>query len=303
MPYADPPLPEWGSRLAAGLGLNRAKAALLLALVAAGGSARVDPLAEATALHRVTVNRYLREFWRAGYVRPDKDIGPGTRATWSLDAPALHSDLAALRDVTTPPDLPGLPGVPAGLGQNGRVTTEPEGTPRDPDITPDTKDWTWVLQRPCPECGYVASSMDPLAVGGALRATLPRWELALARPDAPRRPRPEVWSALEYGAHVRDVFRVFDTRLVSMLETDDPLFANWDQDATAVEDGYAGQDPVVVATELVDAGEAIAARFDSLTEDQLTRPGRRSDGAVFTVDTFARYFLHDVLHHLYDVNA
>ena len=21
-------------------------------------------------------------------------------------------------------------------------------------ITPDTKDWTWVLQRPCPECGF-----------------------------------------------------------------------------------------------------------------------------------------------------
>ena len=23
-------------------------------------------------------------------------------------------------------------------------------------ITPDTKDWTWVLERPCPECGFEA---------------------------------------------------------------------------------------------------------------------------------------------------
>jgi hypothetical protein len=21
-------------------------------------------------------------------------------------------------------------------------------------IVPDTKDWTWVLRRPCPECGF-----------------------------------------------------------------------------------------------------------------------------------------------------
>jgi len=26
-------------------------------------------------------------------------------------------------------------------------------------ITPDTKDWTWVLDKPCPECGYDASTV------------------------------------------------------------------------------------------------------------------------------------------------
>lgn len=175
--------------------------------------------------------------------------------------------------------------------------TQPDG------ITPDTKDWTWVLQRPCPECGYAAATMDPLAVGGAVRATLPRWRRALARPDVRVRPLPSVWSPLEYGAHVRDVFRVFDLRLASMLEQDDPLFANWDQDAAAVADGYHAQDPSVVASELVLAGEAIAARFDKVTPEQLDRPGRRSDGAAFTVDSFAKYFLHDVLHHLHDVKA
>lgn len=25
-------------------------------------------------------------------------------------------------------------------------------------IVPDTKDWTWVLERACPECGFDASS-------------------------------------------------------------------------------------------------------------------------------------------------
>ena len=35
---------------------------------------------------------------------------------------------------------------------------------------------------------------------------------------------------------------------------------------------------------------------------QWDRPGRRSNGSVFTVDTLARYHLHDVEHHLHDVS-
>jgi hypothetical protein len=31
--------------------------------------------------------------------------------------------------------------------------------------------------------------------------------------------------------------------------------------------------------------------------------GARSDGAQFTVESFARYFIHDPIHHLYDVTG
>ncbi len=41
----------------------------------------------------------------------------------------------------------------------------------------------------------------------------------------------------------RDVFVVFDQRLALMLAEDDPLFASWDQDATALESRYELQDP------------------------------------------------------------
>jgi hypothetical protein len=34
-----------------------------------------------------------------------------------------------------------------------------------------------------------------------------------------------------------------------------------------------------------------------------SRPGHRSDGAVFTIDSFTRYLLHDPLHHLWDVGG
>ncbi len=175
--------------------------------------------------------------------------------------------------------------------------TQPDG------ITPDTKDWTWVLERPCPECGYVAGSFDPLAVGAAVRSSLPRWRSVLDRPDVRVRPRRDVWSPLEYAAHIRDVFRIFDRRLALMLEQDDPAFENWDQDAAAIADRYSEQEPARVAVELTQAGEAIAARFDTVTADQLGRSGHRSDGADFTVESFARYFFHDVAHHLHDVRA
>ncbi|PZR53458.1 DinB family protein [Xylanimonas oleitrophica] len=170
-------------------------------------------------------------------------------------------------------------------------------------IEPDTKDWTWVLERPCPECGFSAAGIEPHAVGDAVRATLPRWRTALTRADVATRPAAGVWSPLEYGAHVRDVFRVFDTRLAAMLQQHDPLFDDWDQDAAALADGYAHQDPTVVAGELEEAGAAVAARFDTVGPDDAERPGRRSNGSVFTVRTLGRYFLHDVVHHLHDVRA
>lgn len=171
------------------------------------------------------------------------------------------------------------------------------------DITPDDKDWTWVLRAPCPECGFDASSLQPGAVAGRTRAMLPRWREVLARPDAAVRRRPGLWSDLEYGCHVRDVFRLFLVRLDLMLTEDGPQFANWDQDSTAVADRYDLQDPVVVAVELTEAGTALAAGFDAVRADQWERTGTRSDGAVFTVATFARYFLHDPVHHLHDVGG
>jgi hypothetical protein len=40
-----------------------------------------------------------------------------------------------------------------------------------------------------------------------------------------------------------------------------------------------------------------------VTGSQWQRTGRRSDGASFTVETFARYLIHDPVHHLYDVTG
>ena len=106
-------------------------------------------------------------------------------------------------------------------------------------MTPDSKDWTWVLDRPCPECGLDSAAHDPAATGSVLRECAQRRQAVLARPD------------------------------VGVAAATGPL----------------------------------AVRFDGLSGGQWQRTGRRSDGASFTVTSFAQYFLHDVLHHLHDVKG
>lgn len=164
---------------------------------------------------------------------------------------------------------------------------------------PDSKDWTFVIEQGCPECGFVPAPAPQ--TGARLRATLPAWQEALTAPTASQRPAPAVWSATEYACHVRDVCELFQQRLELMLTQDDPVFANWDQDATALAQGYFHQDPTVVLAELTAAANSTAAAFDAVPDGDWDRPGRRSNGSTFTVGTFAVYFLHDVEHHVWDV--
>ncbi|HEV8064388.1 MAG TPA: DinB family protein [Acidimicrobiales bacterium] len=173
-------------------------------------------------------------------------------------------------------------------------------------LLPDTKDWTWVLQRACPECGFDTTAVTTAELPELITSLADRWEAVLV-PDPPAphsltaRPSPDRWSTLEYGCHVRDVFRIFDQRLQLMLTSEQPQFDNWDQDATAVADDYQRQDPAAVAADLESAALALAARFASVGGKDWQRAGRRSDGAAFTVASLGRYLVHDPVHHLHDV--
>ena len=168
-------------------------------------------------------------------------------------------------------------------------------------ITPDTKDWTWVLERPCPECGFDTRTFAREEVGALTRGVAAEWREVLTHPQVRERPRPDMWSPLEYGCHVRDVFRLYDERLEMMQTQDDPLYPNWDQDEAALQGDYGNEDPAHVSQQLAERAEALAQRFDSVQGDEWDRRGRRSDGASFTIETFARYFIHDPIHHIHDV--
>jgi hypothetical protein len=170
-----------------------------------------------------------------------------------------------------------------------------------PDLVPDTKDWTWVLSRGCPECGTDTHALPAEEIAPQLLVAVERLVAALGEPGAATRPRPDVWSPLEYGCHVRDVCRVFAARLHRMLTEDGPAFENWDQDATAVADRYGEQDPAVVARQLLAEARTLAGAFAAVREGDWDRPGYRSDGAAFTVLTLGRYLVHDPAHHVHDV--
>jgi hypothetical protein len=118
------------------------------------------------------------------------------------------------------------------------------------------------------------------------------------------RPEPEVWSALEYGCHVRDVLHNVRDRLVlaAVVETPDPppLYRD-DRVRLGL---YEGEDPAVVADELALAGRlfartvgALAPHADRLLRYAYPRPADR------TIRWAAAQALHEVEHHLGDIRA
>lgn len=172
------------------------------------------------------------------------------------------------------------------------------------EIPPDTKDWTWVLSRPCDECGFDSRQVPREELPALTAAIGTRW-LTVLQHDTDLRTRPSelVWSPLEYACHVRDVLDLADYRVHLMLDEQGPLFANWDQDATAVDSDYNSQDPSSVSNQIVERAAVLSSTLESVTEPQWSREGIRSDGARFTVESFTRYLLHDPIHHLTDVTG
>jgi hypothetical protein len=168
-------------------------------------------------------------------------------------------------------------------------------------ISPDTKDWTWVLERPCPDCGYDRADFTRDAIARVGRANAATWQLELVRDDVRVRPNADCWSVLEYACHVRDVYLIFDERVALMQSQDNPVFANWDQDETALTKQYELQEPAPVGAALTAAATALAERFESLDAHEWSREGTRSNGSVFTIETLGLYMIHDSIHHLWDV--
>jgi protein-L-isoaspartate O-methyltransferase len=184
--------------------------------------------------------------------------------------------------------------VPGRVGQDGSVTP-------DRILETDSKDWTWVLDRPCDECGFEAAAFDRNLIPHAFRKNAQVWFALLADPDAAERTRDDRWSTLEYACHVHAVHQLYHDRVTQMLTEDNPLFDNWDQDRSAQEGRYGEQLPAIVGPTLVAAAYAMSDLYASVQPLSWHRRGRRSDGREFTIESLARYQLHDVVHHLHDV--
>jgi hypothetical protein len=158
----------------------------------------------------------------------------------------------------------------------------------------------------CGECGFDYDAVPAEEVAGRLRGFGPVFARAVAAvPDVRERPAPEVWSALEYACHVRDVFRLQAERLDLALRVDRPAFASMGRDELPVTRRYNEQDPAMVLGELTAAAGALAATFESLDAAQLERTGAYPWGETTVVRSMrwlGRHTVHEGVHHLMDIH-
>jgi len=159
----------------------------------------------------------------------------------------------------------------------------------------------------CEECGFEYDSVQPGDAVVALRAFPKRYRAPLTRllpgEDAGLlriRPDPSTWSALEYAAHVRDVFGWYGERIRQTLVEDRPVFDGLDPDAAAVEGRYNEQDPEVVAGELAANAESLAVVLEEVPDDGWHRVGIRR-GEERSVLFTAQRAVHEGNHHLLDI--
>jgi hypothetical protein len=116
-------------------------------------------------------------------------------------------------------------------------------------------------------------------------------------------PEPGTWSAVEYGAHVRDVLYNIRDRMVVGLVEDTPTPKAMYGAVRADLGLYAEDDPVTLATELELAGRLFARTVRALTPEQLARTivygwPREAERALRWV---AAQAVHEVEHHAADV--
>lgn len=112
------------------------------------------------------------------------------------------------------------------------------------------------------------------------------------------------WSALEYGCHVRDVLVNQRSRIDLAQREDEPVFVPMGRDELAVNDRYNDQDPPTVGTQLTAAADELAGLLTSLDETGWARTGVYSypERELRDVDWIARHTLHELTHHLADVD-
>jgi S-DNA-T family DNA segregation ATPase FtsK/SpoIIIE len=159
----------------------------------------------------------------------------------------------------------------------------------------------------CEECGFEYSSVGRDEVPDRLRAAGPAYAERLAADELVlrQRPAPDVWSALEYACHVRDVLQVQRERLALALTEDRPTFVPMGRDERVVNDRYNEQDPKAVSHELRAAANEIADAFTALDDPGWDRVGiyNYPEPAERSMLWLAQHTIHETEHHLTDVDT
>lgn len=160
----------------------------------------------------------------------------------------------------------------------------------------------------CAECGFDPADLRRRDAPVAVRAFGRRYEAPLTRglpgedlDEVVRHcPDPGVWSALAYGGHVVDIFRVFDDRVRAALDGREPgeLVVDWEGRVAAAEPTLARER---VVADLADAADALAVTLAEVDDTEWGLPGYNGRGDRVTVADLAAIAVHEGSHHLLDV--
>jgi hypothetical protein len=156
----------------------------------------------------------------------------------------------------------------------------------------------------CPQCGLDYDTISPADAAVAVRSFPRRFrEVLLSVRDATllrSHPAPGVWSALEYTAHVRDMFELMADTVARMLRETDPEISFPDPDERAERARYNDQDLEEVLAGLAATATHFADVIDSVAVPDLDRTARFPWGQR-DVLTMIRNGVHEGRHHLRDV--
>lgn len=154
----------------------------------------------------------------------------------------------------------------------------------------------------CPDCGFDFDE-SPATLQTSLRSAHERFLEATAGftdEDLRRRPSPEVWSALEYMAHTRDVVAFYTDRISRTLRENRPRLdsPNWAAETDARK--YNSELPADVLAGVRASCEALADLWDTISNHDWHRPAFSSTGEHRDVLMFAKGAAHETEHHCKD---
>ena len=171
--------------------------------------------------------------------------------------------------------------------------------------------WQWARAQSetCPQCGENASDMERDLLGPALLESADAWRnFLLDADDAYLRnvPAPGVFSPIQYGAHVRDIQRVYGDRILLMLQESNPVFPQFNPDEAAW-NAFNELEVEALADQIHEQAQRLAGILAALEPEDWSRTMVRDGGSdgvfTFTVAGLASYAVHESRHHLRDANG
>ena len=163
----------------------------------------------------------------------------------------------------------------------------------------------------CEQCGFVWDLVAAAEVASRVADIGPSYRRVMLPPDRPNdwstraatRPAAEVWSAIEYACHVRDVLLTNRERLLTTLVVDQPTFTPMFRDERVQLAGYASEDLIDVVVQIEMASAMFARAVARLDRSQLARTCHYGypEPALRSLTWVGAQTIHEAEHHLADI--